>query len=60
VPVQFPRHGKVPDVRAWAGLAVPDLGRRIVEWAVAVVPEADGSAAGAESVARPGRVGDGA
>jgi 1-deoxy-D-xylulose-5-phosphate synthase len=50
VPVDFPRHGKVADVRAWAGLAVPDLGRRIVEWAVAVTPETDGPAAGAQAV----------
>jgi 1-deoxy-D-xylulose-5-phosphate synthase len=49
VPVEFPRHGKVSDVRAWAGLAVPDLGRRIVEWAVAVVPDADQPAPSSES-----------
>jgi len=48
VPVEFPRHGKVTDVRAWAGLAVPDLGRRIVEWAVAVAPETEPSATQAE------------
>jgi 1-deoxy-D-xylulose-5-phosphate synthase len=38
VPREFPEHGKVSDVRAWAGLTVADLGRRIVEWAVVVNP----------------------
>jgi 1-deoxy-D-xylulose-5-phosphate synthase len=51
VPVEFPRHGKIPDIRAWAGLAVPDLGRRIVEWAVAVTPETSGPVPGAVAVA---------
>ncbi len=51
VPVEFPCHGKVSDVRAWAGLAVPDLGRRIVEWAVAVVPDTEDSASSPESAA---------
>ncbi|MGI8762117.1 MAG: 1-deoxy-D-xylulose-5-phosphate synthase [Jatrophihabitantaceae bacterium] len=38
VPPEFPRHGTVADVRAWAGLTVPDIGRRIVEWSVLVSP----------------------
>jgi 1-deoxy-D-xylulose-5-phosphate synthase len=38
VPVQFPPHGSVPDVRSWAGLTSQDVGRRIVEWSVAVSP----------------------
>jgi 1-deoxy-D-xylulose-5-phosphate synthase len=36
VPVEFPVHGKVADVRAWAGLTVPSIGRRIVEWSAVV------------------------
>ncbi len=35
VPAEFPRHGSVADVRAWAGMTIADIGRRIVEWAVA-------------------------
>jgi hypothetical protein len=42
VPPKFPEHGKVSDVRAWAGLNVPAIGRRIVEWAVLVSQETDG------------------
>jgi 1-deoxy-D-xylulose-5-phosphate synthase len=38
VPREFPVHGNVNDVRAWAGLSVPALGRRIVEWAAVVTP----------------------
>jgi 1-deoxy-D-xylulose-5-phosphate synthase len=38
VPPDFPRHGKVSDVRAWAGLTVPAIGRRIVEWSALVCP----------------------
>ena len=38
VPVQFPAHGSVADVRAWAGLTIQGIGRRIVEWSVAVSP----------------------
>jgi len=45
VPHEFPAHGTVSDVRTWAGLTVPDLGRRIVEWAVVVSP---GSEPGAD------------
>jgi 1-deoxy-D-xylulose-5-phosphate synthase len=45
VPHEFPAHGTVSDVRSWAGLTVPDLGRRIVEWAVVVSP---GSEPGAD------------
>jgi 1-deoxy-D-xylulose-5-phosphate synthase len=41
VPHEFPAHGKVSDVRSWAGLAVPDIGRRIVEWAVVVSPDSE-------------------
>jgi 1-deoxy-D-xylulose-5-phosphate synthase len=41
VPHEFPAHGTVSDVRAWAGLTVPDLGRRIVEWSVIVAPGSD-------------------
>ncbi len=33
VPAEFPPHGSVPDVRAWAGMTIQDIGRRIVEWA---------------------------
>ncbi len=36
VPAQFPEHGAVADVRAWAGLTGQDIGRRIVEWSVVV------------------------
>jgi 1-deoxy-D-xylulose-5-phosphate synthase len=39
VAADFPAHGKVADVRAWAGLTVPDIGRRIVEWAAVIDPE---------------------
>jgi 1-deoxy-D-xylulose-5-phosphate synthase len=38
VPHEFLAHGTVSDVRSWTGLAVPDLGRRIVEWSVIVAP----------------------
>jgi 1-deoxy-D-xylulose-5-phosphate synthase len=60
VPVRFLRHGKVPDVRAWAGLTVPDLGRRMVEWAVAVLrqPESVQETGSPEAVA-PRRGGEG-
>ncbi len=34
VPAEFPRHGSVVDVRAWAGMTTQDIGRRIVEWSV--------------------------
>jgi 1-deoxy-D-xylulose-5-phosphate synthase len=43
VPPQFPAHGKVADVRAWAGLTVADIGRRIVEWAAAACAGASAS-----------------
>jgi 1-deoxy-D-xylulose-5-phosphate synthase len=36
VPAMFPDHGKVVEVRAAVGLAVQDVGRRIVEWAALV------------------------
>jgi 1-deoxy-D-xylulose-5-phosphate synthase len=32
IPVRFLEHGSVAQVRAAAGLSVPDIGRRIVEW----------------------------
>lgn len=38
VPTQFPAHGSVVDVKAWAGLSVPSIGRRIVEWAAVAAP----------------------
>ena len=41
VPPRFPAHGAVADVKSWAQLTVPDLGRRIVEWAVVVSPVSD-------------------
>jgi 1-deoxy-D-xylulose-5-phosphate synthase len=41
VPHEFPAHGKVSDVRSWAGLTVPDIGRRIVEWSVVVSPDSE-------------------
>ncbi|MGH8963485.1 MAG: 1-deoxy-D-xylulose-5-phosphate synthase [Jatrophihabitantaceae bacterium] len=41
VPHEFPAHGKVPDIRAWAGLTVPDIGRRIVEWSAVVSPDSE-------------------
>jgi hypothetical protein len=34
-------HGKVADVKSWAGLTGQDIGRRIVEWAVLVCPHND-------------------
>ena len=36
VPSEFPDHGRVPDVKSWAGLTIQDIGRRIVEWSVVV------------------------
>ena len=41
VPTRFPAHGKVADVRSWAGLTGQGIGRRIVEWAVLVCPHSD-------------------
>jgi 1-deoxy-D-xylulose-5-phosphate synthase len=32
IPIRFLEHGSVAHVRALAGLSVPDIGRRIVEW----------------------------
>ncbi|SDJ19608.1 1-deoxy-D-xylulose-5-phosphate synthase [Frankineae bacterium MT45] len=37
VPVEFPLHGKVMDVRAAVGLTPQSIGRRIVEWSALVV-----------------------
>ncbi|SOD74076.1 1-deoxy-D-xylulose-5-phosphate synthase [Jatrophihabitans sp. GAS493] len=37
VPVEFPVHGKVMDVRAAVGLTPQSIGRRIVEWSALVV-----------------------
>jgi 1-deoxy-D-xylulose-5-phosphate synthase len=36
IPVRFLEHGSVADVRAVAGLTVPDIGRRVVEWTALV------------------------
>jgi len=36
IPTKFLAHGKVADVRAQVGLAVQDIGRRIVEWSALV------------------------
>jgi 1-deoxy-D-xylulose-5-phosphate synthase len=41
VPAAFPEHGAVADIRAWAGLTVQDIGRRIVEWSVLVAPDSE-------------------
>jgi 1-deoxy-D-xylulose-5-phosphate synthase len=37
VPDRFPQHGSVADVKAWAGLTIQDIGRRVVECSVVVV-----------------------
>jgi 1-deoxy-D-xylulose-5-phosphate synthase len=41
IPTTFLAHGKVPDVRAAAGLTPQDIGRRIVEWAALVARGAE-------------------
>jgi 1-deoxy-D-xylulose-5-phosphate synthase len=41
IPLTFLPHGKVADVRASAGLTVPDIGRRIVEWCALVQRSSD-------------------
>ncbi|MCW2494628.1 MAG: dxs [Jatrophihabitans sp.] len=41
VPAEFPVHGRVADVRTWAGLTIQDIGRRIVEWSAVVSPSSD-------------------
>jgi 1-deoxy-D-xylulose-5-phosphate synthase len=52
VPVRFLEHGSVAQVRAAAGLSVPDIGRRIVEWCALSAP---GLEPGADvAAARPG------
>jgi len=43
VPVVFPDHGKVADVRVAVGLTVQDVGRRIVEWSALVQRGGDSS-----------------
>jgi 1-deoxy-D-xylulose-5-phosphate synthase len=43
VPVVFPDHGKVADVRVAVGLTVQDVGRRIVEWSALVQRSGDSS-----------------
>jgi 1-deoxy-D-xylulose-5-phosphate synthase len=43
VPVIFPDHGKVADVRVAVGLSVQDVGRRIVEWSALVQRSGDSS-----------------
>jgi 1-deoxy-D-xylulose-5-phosphate synthase len=59
VPARFPAHGKVADVKSWAGLTGQDMGRRIVEWAVLVCPHSDpesdvAAPGGAAESAQPG------
>jgi 1-deoxy-D-xylulose-5-phosphate synthase len=53
IPAKFLAHGKVADVRTWAGLTVQDIGRRIVEWSALVQrvsePGGDVPAAGRSS-----------
>jgi 1-deoxy-D-xylulose-5-phosphate synthase len=39
VPVVFPQHGKIAQVRAAVGLNAQGIGRRIVEWAAQVVSD---------------------
>ena len=56
VPPEFPVHGKVADVRSWAGLTVPDLGRRIVEWSALVSPSSE-PGADLPAMRRPGDTG---
>jgi 1-deoxy-D-xylulose-5-phosphate synthase len=41
IPVRFLEHGNVAQVRAAAGLSVPDIGRRIVEWCAVACGEQD-------------------
>jgi 1-deoxy-D-xylulose-5-phosphate synthase len=43
VPVVFPDHGKLSDVRVAVGLTVQDVGRRIVEWSALVQRGGDSS-----------------
>jgi len=43
VPVAFPAHGKVPEVKAAVGLTVQDIGRRMVEWSALVQRSGDAS-----------------
>ncbi len=50
-PQNFPDHGKVSDIRTWAGLTVADIGRRIVEWSAIVSPDS-GSGADLPAVRR--------
>jgi 1-deoxy-D-xylulose-5-phosphate synthase len=48
IPVRFLEHGSVAEVRTSAGLAVQDIGRRIVEWAATVSASGDRSVSAAE------------
>jgi 1-deoxy-D-xylulose-5-phosphate synthase len=43
IPSTFLAHGKVADVRTAAGLTVPNMGRRIVEWSALVQRSSDAS-----------------
>jgi 1-deoxy-D-xylulose-5-phosphate synthase len=43
IPVVFPAHGKVPEVKVAVGLTVQDIGRRIVEWSALVQRSGDSS-----------------
>jgi 1-deoxy-D-xylulose-5-phosphate synthase len=52
VPDRFPKHGSVADVKAWAGLSVQDIGRRIVEAAVVVI---QGESGEPDVAAAPGK-----
>ena len=36
IPTEFLEHGRITDVRAWTGMTVADIGRRIVEWSALV------------------------
>jgi 1-deoxy-D-xylulose-5-phosphate synthase len=49
VPTEFPAHGSVAAVKAWAGLTVPDIGRRIVEWATTLLGQAPEGSVRAEN-----------
>ena len=49
IPVRFLAHGKVAGVRASVGLTVPDIGRRVVEWATQHARAASADAAAERS-----------
>jgi 1-deoxy-D-xylulose-5-phosphate synthase len=54
IPVRFLEHGNVAGVRALAGLAVQDIGRRIVEWAATVCPGGEHTSAAADRLTEAG------